>query len=111
MSRWGGALGRRRGGRPTADTGRVAPPVEVPGESAERVLLEDHDGLFLLRPASDETLDTAGRIRLAKNLIDHAGLEGQCIVVGVSDHLEVWNPERWAEHYAELDEQAERMAE
>ena len=61
--------------------------------------------------ASDETLDSAGRIRLARHLIDHAGLEGQCVVVGVADHLEIWNPQRWAEHYAELDEQAERMAE
>jgi MraZ protein len=61
--------------------------------------------------ASDESVDAAGRIRVAKNLIDHAGLEGQCMVVGVADHLEVWQPQRWAEHYAELDEQAERMAE
>ena len=47
-------------------------------------------------------------MRLPKHLIEHAGLEGPCIVVGVDDHLEVWNPERWAEHDAEIDEQAER---
>lgn len=61
--------------------------------------------------AQDEALDSAGRIRIAKHLIVHAGLERQCMVVGVADHLEVWHPQRWAEHYAELDEQAERMAE
>ena len=61
--------------------------------------------------ASDETLDSAGRVRLAKHLIDHAGLDGPCMVVGVGDHLELWNPERWAEHYAELDEQADQLAE
>jgi MraZ protein len=61
--------------------------------------------------AEDETLDGAGRMRLAKHLVEHAGLEGPCMVVGVADHLEVWNPERWAEHYAELGEQAEQMAE
>jgi DNA-binding transcriptional regulator/RsmH inhibitor MraZ len=33
------------------------------------------------------------------------------MVVGVADHLEIWNPTRWSEHYSELDEQAERMAE
>jgi DNA-binding transcriptional regulator/RsmH inhibitor MraZ len=32
-------------------------------------------------------------------------------VVGVGDHLEVWSPERWSEHYAELDEQAGELAE
>ena len=61
--------------------------------------------------AHDEALDGAGRIRIPGHLIAHAGLERQCMVVGVADHLEVWHPERWAEHYAELDEQAERMAE
>ena len=61
--------------------------------------------------ASDETLDSAGRVRLAKHLISHAGLEGPCKVVGVGDHVELWNPERWEAHSAELDEHAEAMAE
>jgi MraZ protein len=61
--------------------------------------------------AQDEDLDSAGRVRLAKHLIEHAGLAGTCVVVGVEDHLEVWNPERWAEHSAEIDAQAGAMAE
>ena len=61
--------------------------------------------------AQDESLDSAGRVRVAKHLISHADLSGACVVVGVDDHLEVWNPQRWAEHYAELDEQAEQLAE
>jgi MraZ protein len=61
--------------------------------------------------AQDESLDSAGRVRLAKHLIEHAGLRGACVVVGADDHLEVWSPERWSEHYAEISEQAERMAE
>ena len=61
--------------------------------------------------ASDEPLDSAGRVRIAKLLIDHAGLAGPCMVVGVGDHIELWNPARWAEHYAELDTQAEELAE
>ncbi|MDX3452972.1 hypothetical protein PV396_13595 [Streptomyces sp. ME02-8801-2C] len=77
MSRWGGALGRRRGGRPTADPGRVSPPgagaVTGAGEPAERVLVEDHDGLFLLRPASDETLDPADIADLAHTLHPESG--------------------------------------
>jgi MraZ protein len=62
-------------------------------------------------PAADETLDSAGRVRIARPLIEHAGLEGPCIVVGALDHLEVWSPERWASYYAEIDAQAEQMAE
>ena len=59
----------------------------------------------------DESLDTAGRVRLARHLIEYAGLEGPCLVVGVDDHLEIWNPDRWAEHDAEIDAQAEDIAE
>jgi MraZ protein len=59
----------------------------------------------------DESLDSAGRVRLPKHLIEHAGLEGPCVVVGVDDPLEIWSPERWAEHDAEIDAEAEEMAE
>jgi len=61
--------------------------------------------------AQDESLDTAGRVRVARHLVQHADLAGPCVVVGVDDHLEVWSPERWSEHSAEIDEQAERLAE
>ena len=61
--------------------------------------------------ASDETLDSAGRVRIARHLIEHAGLDGPCMVVGNANRLEIWNPARWAEHYADVDSQAERMAE
>lgn len=61
--------------------------------------------------ASDEVLDSAGRVRVAGHLIEHAGLEGPCKVVGVGDHVELWNPDRWDQHYAELDAQADELAE
>ncbi len=61
--------------------------------------------------AQDETLDSAGRMRIARHLIDHAGLAGQCLVVGAGDHAEVWNPKTWSQHYAEIDQQAGLMAE
>jgi MraZ protein len=53
----------------------------------------------------DEKLDSAGRVRLSRHLIEHAGLEGPCIVIGVDDHLEVWNAETWAK-----EEEATRAA-
>jgi MraZ protein len=61
--------------------------------------------------ADDESLDSAGRVRISKHLIEHAGLEGPCVLVGVDDHIEVWNPERWVEHDAEIEAQAEEMSE
>ncbi len=60
----------------------------------------------------DETLDSAGRVRLPGHLIEHAGLaEGPCVVIGVADHLEIWAPEAWAAHDAEIDETAAEIAE
>jgi MraZ protein len=61
--------------------------------------------------AQDETLDSAGRLRVAKHLIAHGELEGPCVVVGVEDHLEVWSTERWAKHSEEIDAQASAVAE
>lgn len=61
--------------------------------------------------ASDESLDSAGRVRLPHHMIEHAELEGGCVVVGALDHLEVWSPERWAEEDAETAAQANQMAE
>jgi MraZ protein len=58
----------------------------------------------------DEKLDSGGRVHLPGHLIEYAGLEGPCAVVGVTDHLEIWNAGRWAEHYAEINETAAEMA-
>ena len=56
-------------------------------------------------------LDAAGRIRLPRHLIEHAGLDGPCMVVGVADHLEIWSAGRWAEHDAEISATAVEIAE
>jgi transcriptional regulator MraZ len=40
-------------------------------------------------------LDSAGRVRLSGQLIEHAGLEGRCIVSGMGTRLEIWSPDRW----------------
>ena len=53
--------------------------------------------------ARDETIDSAGRVRLPGHVIEHAGLEGPCKVIGVDDHLEIWHPDRWAEHEQEIE--------
>jgi MraZ protein len=60
----------------------------------------------------DETLDSAGRVHIPKHLIEHARLEeGACVVIGVADHLEIWNAGAWNDHDAEIDETATEIAE
>lgn len=62
----------------------------------------------------EDKLDSAGRVRLPRALVEHAGLKGPCVVVGMADWFEVWNAERWSAYEAELDatvaETAENMA-
>ena len=60
--------------------------------------------------SSDESLDSAGRVRLPNQMVDRAGLAGTCVVVGVDDHIEVWSPEGWAAEQTEISEQTDRMA-
>ena len=61
--------------------------------------------------ARDESLDSAGRVRLTSHLIEYAALDRACVIVGVDDHLEIWEPGRWAAHEAEIQASAGEMAE
>ena len=56
-------------------------------------------------------LDSAGRIRLPKHLIKHAGLEGTSLIVGVGNHLEIWNGNAWGDESAEFEAQAADLTE
>ena len=40
--------------------------------------------------------DTQGRIAIPQALREYAALEREVVVVGVFNHMELWNPERWA---------------
>ncbi|RIK78191.1 MAG: hypothetical protein DCC67_11875, partial [Planctomycetota bacterium] len=55
--------------------------------------------------------DAQWRFRLTPELAAWAGLEGDVVVVGVRDHLEVWAVERWQRYIAQCDCQYEQLAE
>jgi MraZ protein len=56
-------------------------------------------------------LDSAGRVRIPKHLLEHGDLEGACLVVGVGDHLEIWNPTSWETESEEFEAQAAELTE
>ena len=61
---------------------------------------------------STTSLDAAGRIRLPKKLIEHAGLgEGPCVIVGSDDWFEIWSAERWAAYEMEMEVEVSDVAE
>ncbi len=58
---------------------------------------------FLGAGAFHHELDRQGRIPLAPELREHAGLaDGKVKLVGVGEYLEVWDPGRLSDRFAEL---------
>ncbi len=46
--------------------------------------------------ASEAVPDRQGRILVAPYLRDYAGIETDCVIVGVGQHIEIWSREGWA---------------
>lgn len=61
--------------------------------------------------SSNVKLDSAGRVLLSKELIELAGLEGGCVLIGAGTHLEIWSPEEWDREAEENEKQAAEMNE
>lgn len=55
--------------------------------------------------------DKQGRIIIPQNLREFAGLNGDAVVIGVFNHLEVWNPQNYKEHNAQIEADADSVAE
>lgn len=55
--------------------------------------------------ATMESIDQQGRTRIPQNLIDHANLKKDIVLVGVSDRAEIWSEESWDKYYDQTDSQ------
>ena len=40
-------------------------------------------------------IDEQGRFVIPKNLLQYANLSGKATIIGVGDHFEIWDPEKW----------------
>lgn len=54
--------------------------------------------------AADLQSDKQGRLQIPQTLRSYAGLDKDVVVVGVSDHLEIWDAETWQNVSFEADE-------
>lgn len=66
---------------------------------------------FLFSGAFEVEVDAQGRLVLPTSLRQFGGLKTDAVVVGAADHIELWEPERWAAQSAAMssDEFAERI--
>ncbi len=65
----------------------------------------------LLGSASDGELDGNGRVLISPVLRKHAQLEKEVHIIGVGDHIEIWNSAVYAEVSTMSDEMVERARE
>lgn len=66
--------------------------------------------LFYAR-AQEVELDPQGRIRIPSDLAELAELGKQVVLLGVGDHLEIWNHERWKQYLNSRAPQYDHIAE
>lgn len=64
---------------------------------------------FFLSSAIEASSDTQGRVVIAQPLREYAQLEKEVTIIGVGDHAEIWNADKYREY---MDEQSvENMTE
>jgi MraZ protein len=66
--------------------------------------------LFYARAQAVE-LDSQGRVRIPPELAQLAGLASEAVLLGVQDHLELWDKARWETYVAQLQQQFDAIAE
>lgn len=66
---------------------------------------------MLMSKAADCEVDSQGRIRIPGHLTKEAALEKHCVLVGVNDHVEIWDQVRWDAYYDIASENFEDIAE
>ena len=66
---------------------------------------------FLFSGASEAELDKQGRVMIPAPLIAHAALGREVVVLGIRDHLEIWDRDAWHCELAEVEGSAEDVAE
>ncbi|OEH84836.1 cell division/cell wall cluster transcriptional repressor MraZ [Desulfuribacillus stibiiarsenatis] len=66
---------------------------------------------FLLSGAIDVEVDKQGRVLIPNNLREFAGIDRDCVIIGVSSRVEIWSKERWEEYSTAADASFEEIAE
>ncbi|GEB76447.1 division/cell wall cluster transcriptional repressor MraZ [Sporolactobacillus inulinus] len=59
---------------------------------------------FFFSGASECALDKQGRVSIGNSLRDYAKLVKDCVVIGVSTRLEIWDQEMWSRYFAQSEE-------
>lgn len=79
-------------------------------KSSSKADIRNYMRLFYARADRGE-LDKQGRVRLPDRLREFAELDQKVVLLGVSDHLEIWDASRWDNYVDQLNPQFDEIAE
>ncbi|MCZ4500528.1 MAG: MraZ protein [Marmoricola sp.] len=57
-------------------------------------------GRMLFALASEQVPDKQGRITVTPELRDYSSIERDCVVIGIYNRIEIWEPQAWADYTA-----------
>jgi MraZ protein len=66
---------------------------------------------FFAGGSFDTDLDSAGRVTLNQKLMSYGRIDKDVVLVGMIDHLQVWDRDRWTADQDELPAEIEQIAE
>lgn len=80
--------------------------------SASSSISEDNRSFsrFMFGQASEAPVDLNGRILIPENLKKRSDLSTKVVVIGVQNHAEIWNEERWNTYKKMIEKQADALA-
>ena len=66
---------------------------------------------FFFSGASECELDKQGRVNIATPLREYAELEKECVIIGVSNRVEIWSKAIWEDYFANSESSFAEIAE
>ena len=68
---------------------------------------------FLLSGANVLECDKMGRVKISGPLIEYAEIKKECVIIGVNDHIEIWDKDCWnhfmTTNFDKLEEVADNL--
>lgn len=66
---------------------------------------------FFFSGATECELDKQGRVNIPNTLVDYAKLAKDCVVLGVSNRVEIWSKEIWENYFQTSEDSFNEIAE
>lgn len=66
---------------------------------------------FFFSGATEVNIDKQGRINIPTTLRQHAALEKECVIIGVSNRIEIWAQDRWDDYFTMSEDAFNDIAE